>query len=250
MAKLTFFVLVMLPSLVTAQQDTTGWSEWIELMNTRYQDICYRPLESCAVSVEWTSSADSSKRLVQVNTIEEAVLMLGFSDLEHKAAEQILDFLDSASVFFYRNGTPVQLITGGYHASISDYIEEERKTGVIHLFTVGGCIRFGRESDAVRVFNQRTELLLDTLDQSVAEARMRALRMELSTADVPQTRTDWSQWTEEKIDLPNSCAVLVERRRSRYLSKGHRWISQVEVTEFDCCGQKIKFKHYTENANS
>lgn len=249
MFKLTTFLLVTLPSLATAQVDTAGWAAWEQLMNTRMRDIYYRPLESCAVSVEWPTGSDNSMRSIQVNTIDQAVLMLR-EELEHETAERILDFLDSASTLFYMKGTPVRLLSGGYHASIRNYIEEERKTGVIHLFVLGGCVRFGREADAIRVFNQRTDLLLDTLDRSVTEARMRALRMELSTADAPRKGAEWSLWSEEKIKLPNSCAQITERRRSRYLSKGHRWISQVKVTELDCCGQKVKFKRYTENANA
>lgn len=233
----------------SAQTDTTGWFAWEQLMNTRLKEVYYRQLDACAVEVAWTPT-DSSAQSVRVSTLDHAFLILGQEDLSLTSAERVLDFLDSASVLFHKENTPVRLLSGGYHASIRDYREEERKTGVVHVWSLMGCIRFGRQSDGVRVFNLRTDLLLDTLEQLSNESRMRALRMELSNVDVSSGRNCWGRWIEETIKLPNSCAQEVVRKRSRYVTKGHRWITQVEATELDCCGQPIKLKRYTENANA
>lgn len=168
------FGLLTRPAL--AQADSAVIAEWDKLLTQRMEQFLRKPLEHCAVDVRRTTIAHRVETL-HVNTMEVAIILLG-DDFEPSQSEKLYDFLDSASAFFHRQGTPMKLLSGQSWVPTVDIAVLERKQGFIYVPSLLGCVRSAEQSHGLDVFDLRTELLLDASDRPSNEERMVKLRQD------------------------------------------------------------------------
>ncbi len=129
-------------------------------MNRRIEQVLRESLDQFAVTVHRETAEFGSEDLM-VHTVESAILLLGDGGVDRDGIFALYDFLDSSAAHFFRQGTPMLLISGDAGARGTEwFMERERELGVWYVYSGLDCVRNRGQSNGEDLFNLRTDVLL------------------------------------------------------------------------------------------
>jgi hypothetical protein len=158
----TWFALCGLLFLGYAHGQATHMDSvyWDTIMNARIEQVLRAELDPFSANVHRKTTEFGSQDL-KVNTIETAILLLGDGGIERDGVFALYDLLDSAAAHFFRQGTPIILISGDAGTRGTEwFMERERDLGVWYVYSGLGCVRDRGQGNGEELFNLRTEILL------------------------------------------------------------------------------------------
>ncbi len=151
------------------QIDSLYW--WTTLV-AREKQILRHPLDSLArVRLQ---TEDGSKE-GDVQTILDALNLLGDSLIEVEGVFRLYDLLDSAAAYFYHQGAPTLIMAPDFYRPAAQLLEIEAKRGVQYVLAPVDY-HDARQLHGVDVFGLRTVILLHPQEHPKAKREMSALR--------------------------------------------------------------------------